>query len=71
MCAGSSDLWVAGSVSQTSSLGKTETLSYAIGKASGQVQSAVLEFGGYTVDNQAYRMRPISSVLFYFLTVVI
>lgn len=55
MHTGSSDLWVAGNVPQTTSLGKTETLSYAIGKASGEIQAATLEFGGYTVNNQAYR----------------
>lgn len=60
MDAGSSDLWVAGSVPQTTSLGKTETLSYAIGKASGEIQAATLEFGGYTVNNQAYGTRHIS-----------
>ncbi|KAF9783230.1 acid protease [Thelephora terrestris] len=51
---GSSDLWVAGSVSQTTSLGKSETLSYAIGKAGGEIQAATLDFAGYTVNNQAY-----------------
>lgn len=51
---GSSDLWVAGNVPQTTSLGKSETLSYAIGKASGEIEAATLQFGGYTVNNQAY-----------------
>ena len=51
---GSSDLWVTGDVPQTTSLGAKETLNYAIGKAGGNVQAATLEFGGYTVNNQAY-----------------
>ena len=58
--AGSSDLWVAGNVPQTTSLGKTETLSYAIGKASGQIEAATLQLGGYTVNNQAYRTGLVS-----------
>ena len=52
---GSSDLWVYGNVPQTKSTGKTETLDYAIGKAGGNIQTSTLEFGGYTVDDQAYR----------------
>lgn len=60
MHTGSSDLWVAGDVPQTTSLGKTETLSYAIGKASGEIQGATLELAGYTVKNQAYRTGPVS-----------
>ena len=51
---GSSDLWVTGDVPQTTSLGVKETLNYAIGKAGGDIQAATLEFGGYTVKNQAY-----------------
>jgi hypothetical protein len=35
-------------------LGKKETLDYAIGKAGGDINTAVLQFGGYTVNNQAY-----------------
>lgn len=60
MHTGSSDLWVAGNVPQTTSLGKTETLNYAIGKAGGEIQAATLELGGYTVNNQAYRTGCIS-----------
>ena len=57
---GSSDLWVAGNIPQTTSLGKTETLTYAIGKASGGIEAATLEFGGYTVNNQTYRTGRVS-----------
>jgi hypothetical protein len=55
MHSGSSDLWVTGDVPQTTSLRMTETLDYAIGKAGGDIHAATLEFGGYTVNDQAYR----------------
>ncbi|KAF5382465.1 hypothetical protein D9615_002732 [Tricholomella constricta] len=53
---GSSDLWVAFPKAQPSStdLGKTVTLSYAVGQASGHVHSTTAEIGGYKVDNQAF-----------------
>jgi len=57
---GSSDLWVTGDVPQTTSLGVKETLTYAIGKATGDVQAATLGLGDYTVTNQAYRTTHIS-----------
>jgi len=55
MYTGSSDLWVTGDVPETSPLGKKETLSYAIGKAGGDIHAATLQFGGYTINKQAYR----------------
>jgi len=55
MCIGSSDLWVTGDVPQTKSLELKETLNYAIGKVGGDIHAATLEFGGYTVRDQAYR----------------
>ncbi|KAJ7078652.1 aspartic peptidase A1 [Mycena epipterygia] len=53
---GSSDLWVSfpGTVPSTTDLGKSLSLSYAVGSASGDIHSAQLEFDGYTVPDQAF-----------------
>jgi len=51
---GSSDLWVTGSVPGSTDTGKSVTLSYAVGQAAGDVNTATLTFDNYTVDNQAY-----------------
>ncbi|PCH39890.1 acid protease [Wolfiporia cocos MD-104 SS10] len=51
---GSSDLWVTGTVPNTNDLGKSVSLSYAVGDAAGDVNTATLNFGNYTVENQAY-----------------
>ncbi|KAF8349191.1 aspartic peptidase A1 [Amanita rubescens] len=53
---GSSDLWVnfPGQTPSTTDLGKSLTLDYAIGKASGEVHAAQVEFGNFTVNNQAF-----------------
>ncbi|KAI0027747.1 acid protease [Vararia minispora EC-137] len=51
---GSADLWVAGNVPNATDLGKSVSLSYAIGTANGNVHSATLTFGNYTVQNQAF-----------------
>ncbi|GBE83097.1 hypothetical protein SCP_0501440 [Sparassis crispa] len=51
---GSSDLWVAGSVPSTTDLGISATLSYAVGNAGGDINTATLQFGNFTVDDQAY-----------------
>ncbi|EGN98510.1 hypothetical protein SERLA73DRAFT_183562 [Serpula lacrymans var. lacrymans S7.3] len=51
---GSSDLWVTGSVPGAQDTGKSVTLSYAVGQAAGNINTATLEFDGYTVDNQAF-----------------
>jgi len=55
---GSSDLWVnfPGTAPQTTDLGKSITLNYAIGAASGNIHSAKVEFDGFSIDNQAFRM---------------
>ncbi|KAH9948908.1 acid protease [Amylocystis lapponica] len=51
---GSSDLWVTGTIPQTKDIGKSVSLSYAVGTAAGDVNTANLQFGNYTVDDQAY-----------------
>jgi len=51
---GSSDLWVTGSVPGSTDTGKSATLSYAVGQAGGDINTATLTFDNYTVDNQAY-----------------
>ncbi|KAI0315896.1 aspartic peptidase A1 [Amylostereum chailletii] len=51
---GSSDLWVAANIPNTSNLGKSISLSYAIGTAQGNVHSATLGFDGFTVEKQAF-----------------
>lgn len=51
---GSADLWVAGSVPNAKNLGKSVSLSYAIGTAKGNVNTAPLSFGSYTVQDQAF-----------------
>lgn len=51
---GSSDLWVTGEVPGTQDTGKSDKLSYAVGTAAGDINTANLTFGGYDVPNQAY-----------------
>ncbi|KAJ6584096.1 aspartic peptidase A1 [Mycena vulgaris] len=53
---GSSDLWVSfpGTAPTTTDLGKSLSLSYAVGSAAGNIHSAKLEFDGYTVEDQAF-----------------
>ncbi|KIY46723.1 acid protease, partial [Fistulina hepatica ATCC 64428] len=54
---GSSDLWVSfpDETPNTNSTGKSLTLAYAVGSASaGTIRTADLEFGGYTVSDQAF-----------------
>ncbi|EIW74697.1 acid protease [Coniophora puteana RWD-64-598 SS2] len=51
---GSSDLWVTGSVPSTTNTGKSVTLSYAVGQAKGNINTATFQFGGYTVNDQAF-----------------
>ncbi|THH23116.1 hypothetical protein EUX98_g8061 [Antrodiella citrinella] len=51
---GSSDLWVTGTVPNTTDLGKSVSLNYAVGNAHGDIHTADLEFAGYTVQDQAY-----------------
>ncbi|KAI8978777.1 acid protease [Trametes punicea] len=51
---GSSDLWVTGNVPNAKDLGKSLSLSYAVGNAAGDVHTATLEFANYTVQDQAF-----------------
>jgi hypothetical protein len=51
---GSSDLWVTGSVPGSTDTGKSTTLSYAVGQAAGDINTATLTFDNYTVDKQAF-----------------
>ncbi|KAI0696263.1 acid protease [Cytidiella melzeri] len=51
---GSSDLWVTGDVPGTTDLGKSVSVSYAVGEASGDINSADLDFAGYHIKDQAY-----------------
>ncbi|KAJ7673535.1 aspartic peptidase domain-containing protein [Mycena rosella] len=53
---GSSDLWVSfpGTAPSTTDLGKSLSLSYAVGSASGNIHTAQLTFDGYTVEDQAF-----------------
>jgi len=53
---GSSDLWVnfPGTPPSTTDLGKSLTLNYAIGAASGNINTAPLQFGSYSVPDQAF-----------------
>ncbi|TFY75629.1 hypothetical protein EWM64_g8384 [Hericium alpestre] len=51
---GSSDLWIAGDVPNTKDLGKSVDLSYAIGRATGDINTANLAFDNFTVTDQAY-----------------
>ncbi|KAK7048656.1 peptidase A1 domain-containing protein [Favolaschia claudopus] len=51
---GSSDLWVAGSVSSASDTGKAASISYASGGAAGPVKIAPVQFAASTVPEQAF-----------------
>jgi len=53
---GSSDLWVhfPGTAPSTTDTGKSLSLSYAVGSASGNIHTATVVFDGYTVQNQAF-----------------
>ncbi|KAI0926855.1 hypothetical protein AcV5_007539 [Taiwanofungus camphoratus] len=51
---GSSDLWVAGNVPKTTDIGMSTSLSYAVGNAQGDINTADLQFGNYSVSDQAY-----------------
>ncbi|KAK2459695.1 hypothetical protein APHAL10511_008340 [Amanita phalloides] len=53
---GSSDLWVnfPGQIPSTTDIGKPVTLEYAIGKASGNVHAAQVQFGNSSLNNQAF-----------------
>lgn len=53
---GSSDLWVnfVGTPPATTDLGKSLSLSYAIGSAGGRISSTQLKFNQFTIDDQAF-----------------
>ncbi|KAK0243957.1 aspartic peptidase domain-containing protein [Armillaria nabsnona] len=51
---GSSDLWVAGNISDSIDTGKMSELPYAKGAAGGPVKTSTLGFAGYTVQDQAF-----------------
>jgi hypothetical protein len=51
---GSSDLWVATSVPGAKDTGKSATINYAVGAASGDINTAELGFDGYSVTDQAF-----------------
>ncbi|KIK69757.1 hypothetical protein GYMLUDRAFT_34147 [Collybiopsis luxurians FD-317 M1] len=51
---GSSDLWVVGSVSGATKTGFSAGVSYAVGSVEGPIELANLDFGGYTVTDQAF-----------------
>lgn len=53
---GSSDLWVSGPISNSVEInnGEEVAIKYAVGEASGPIKVAVMEFAGYTIQNQAY-----------------
>ncbi|KAI0344418.1 aspartic peptidase A1 [Trametopsis cervina] len=51
---GSSDLWVTGDVPGTKDLGKAISVSYAVGMAAGDINSADLDVAGYHIPDQAY-----------------
>ncbi|KZT67266.1 acid protease [Daedalea quercina L-15889] len=55
---GSSDLWVTGTIPETTDLGVAESLSYAVGTAKGDINTADLQFGNYSVEDQAYLLVP-------------
>ncbi|THH20588.1 hypothetical protein EW146_g785 [Bondarzewia mesenterica] len=59
---GSSDLWVAGNVSNAKDMGVSTEVDYAIGSAGGPIKTAQLEFAGYKVSDQAFlQITPSSS----------
>jgi hypothetical protein len=51
---GSSDLWVAEDIPQTKDTGHSLSLSYAVGRASGSINTATLQFDDYTVNDLPY-----------------
>lgn len=60
---GSSDLWVnfPSTIPTTTNTGKSLSLSYAIGSASGNIVTATAQFDNFTVDNQAFLLVTDSS----------
>jgi len=58
---GSSDLWVTGNIPTTNDLGRTVSVTYAVGQATGEVNSAAVSFGGFDVPDQNYMLVPQSA----------
>ncbi|KAE9408889.1 acid protease [Gymnopus androsaceus JB14] len=58
---GSSDLWVVGDVSGAVKTGSSASVTYAVGSVSGAIELANLDFGGYSVTDQAYISASASS----------
>ncbi|EIW59384.1 acid protease [Trametes versicolor FP-101664 SS1] len=57
---GSSDLWVAGTVPNSKDTGKAAKVQYAVDGVQGSVDTADLDFAGYTITDQAYINAPIT-----------
>lgn len=51
---GSSDLWAAGSVTDSIDTGATSGVRYAVGAVKGPIKTSTLQFAGYTVQDQAF-----------------
>ncbi|PBK75119.1 acid protease [Armillaria solidipes] len=51
---GSSDLWVAGNITDSIDTGKTSEVIYVVGEAGGPVKLSTLQLAGYTVQDQAF-----------------
>lgn len=51
---GSSDLWAIGQIPNTQDTGKTGSVSYAVGQASGPILTTPLTFAGFNVTSQAF-----------------
>ncbi|SJL07766.1 uncharacterized protein ARMOST_11116 [Armillaria ostoyae] len=51
---GSSDLWVAGNITDSIDTGKTSEVVYVVGEAGGPVKLSTLQLAGYTVQDQAF-----------------
>jgi predicted aspartyl protease len=66
---GSSDLWVnfPGTAPTTTDLGKSVSLNYAIGAASGNVHTAQLQFDSFVIPDQAFCEFPLVLFLIIFV----
>ncbi|KAK0504256.1 aspartic peptidase domain-containing protein [Armillaria luteobubalina] len=51
---GSSDLWVAGSITDSVDTGSSSGVNYAVGGVQGPIKTSTLQFAGYTVPDQAF-----------------
>ncbi|TFK40751.1 aspartic peptidase domain-containing protein [Crucibulum laeve] len=55
---GSSDLWISGRVENSTDTGTRSGVTYAVGGVEGPVKTALLQFGGFTIPNQAFMEIP-------------